>query len=834
MPPAVSKLRKNLHEPDRLLAEVRGKWRTPGITYLPVRHHSPACAIRVRRWIAAHRPASVLVEGPSSFTPLIPHLVHPECRSPVAFYSYFRDKSNRLGAKTEAQHNPARFAGFYPMCDYSPEMVALRDGHAIGARLRFIDLDYAGKILARGPAPDDEPPRRELLADDPHLAHSRYLKELATRFGCRDFNEVWDHIFEAAFDLDDDAFIDRLLTYCTLARSEYSAEHLRADGTEAREACMAAAICDEADRNRAEGRTGPIVVVTGGFHTVVLSDLVAARPPAPKSIAFAADETASYLIRYSFDQLDALAGYASGMPSPEFYERQWHTEAAAEARTRLIGDWLVAFAQLSRDRQLATPLTTPDAIAALQIARQLAELRGHPWPLREDMLDSIRSCFVKGEIGIEGSPVMALVRDALAGRRIGQLPAGASLPPIVDDFHHHARRLRLAVEQVERRELALELYRNATHRQISRFLHQLDLLGVPFGSFIDGPDFVRGASLERVQELWRVCWSPATDGALIDAAVYGAAVEEAALGKLVEMIDQLEASGQGRNTDAAVSFLVRACRLGLHPRVAFLIPMIDRHIADDPAFASVVAGLSQLDLLGHAREPLEAMDLTELPALALAAYRRACKLLDDLTLCPDEGVDANLRGLRMLREVVVSAHEKNDAGLDTELFLAGLQRMVMAPIGPSQTALVGAAAGILFGEGRMSEEELLRLVAGYLGGVCEAKKITSFLRGLLTTAREVAWQLTSLLRAFDEQLGKWDQATFLAVLPDLRLAFTDLTPREILSVADQVANLHGADSLGDVVATDLEEAEVLLGLRLTDRVREVLKKDGLEAVSKPS
>ena len=446
------------------------------------------------------------------------------------------------------------------------------------------------------------------------------------------------------------------------------------------------------------------------------------------------------------------------------------------------------------------------------------------------MLDGIRTSFVKGEIGVEGAAVMALVRDALAGRRIGNLPAGTALPPIVDDFHHHARRLRLSVEQVERRELSLELYRNVTHRQISRLLHQLDLLSVPFGSFVDGPDFVRSMNLERVQETWRICWSPTTDAALIEAAMHGASVEEAALGKLVEMIDQLEQTGQGRNTDAAVAFLVRACRLGLHRRVGFLVPLIDRHIADDPAFASVVMGLSQLDLLGHAREPLEAMDLTELPALCQAAYTRACKLLDDLTLCPDDSVDANLRGLRMLREVVVAG--RRDGSLDADLFLAGLARMAAAPIGPSQTVLIGAAAGVLFGEGRLVESELLRLVAGYLGGTCEPRKITGFLRGLLATAREVAWQLTELLRAFDDQLGKWDQATFLAVLPDLRLAFTDLTPREILSVADQVAGLHGTDSIGEVLVGDVEEADVLLGLRLTERVRAVLKQDGLsEAIS---
>ena len=41
-------------------------------------------------------------------------------------------------------------------------------------------------------------------------------------------------------------------------------------------------------------------------------------------------------------------------------------------------------------------LSTADEIAALQQARLLAALRGHPGPTREDLLDGVRSCFVKG------------------------------------------------------------------------------------------------------------------------------------------------------------------------------------------------------------------------------------------------------------------------------------------------------------------------------------------------------------------------------------------------------------------------------------------------------
>jgi len=218
------------------------------------------------------------------------------------------------------------------------------------------------------------------------------------------------------------------------------------------------------------------------------------------------------------------------------------------------------------------------------------------------------------------------VAEVLAGNRIGRVPAAAGVPPIVQDFHREARRLKLPVDAVERKELALDLYRDARHRAVSRLLHRLDLLGSPFGVYQNGPDFVRGTGLDRMQEHWRVCWSPGAESALVEAAVFGATVEEAAGAKLRAEASRLEAEGAGRDTAAAVGVLVRACRLGLHRQAAALADLAGRFAAEDPSFVSAVGGLTQLDLLARSRVPLEATHLTALPAVAATAYRRACFL----------------------------------------------------------------------------------------------------------------------------------------------------------------------------------------------------------------
>ena len=43
-------------DPAEFVAALPRKMRTGRVTYFPIRHHSPACAAHLRRWIAANKP----------------------------------------------------------------------------------------------------------------------------------------------------------------------------------------------------------------------------------------------------------------------------------------------------------------------------------------------------------------------------------------------------------------------------------------------------------------------------------------------------------------------------------------------------------------------------------------------------------------------------------------------------------------------------------------------------------------------------------------------------------------------------------------------------------
>ncbi|MEM9192222.1 MAG: hypothetical protein AAGF12_23820, partial [Myxococcota bacterium] len=124
------------------------------ITFLGVRHHSPACAGLVRTFIREQRPSHILIEGPADMNPRLDELALPH-RLPIAIFSFFqRDGDNtehRADDRTGDAHGaadltadpapdetsepdevsepaptlPRQLSSWAPFCDYSPEWVAL-------------------------------------------------------------------------------------------------------------------------------------------------------------------------------------------------------------------------------------------------------------------------------------------------------------------------------------------------------------------------------------------------------------------------------------------------------------------------------------------------------------------------------------------------------------------------------------------------------------------------------------------------------------------------------------------------------------------------------------
>jgi hypothetical protein len=764
------------------------------VVYLPVRHHSPACAHHVRVVLEQVRPSHVLIEGPRDASALIPFLQDPAARPPLAIYTTY----TRPVPDAPDEHR----ASYYPLCDYSPEWVALRTAAQLGAAVRFIDLSFPEMVEAGRTQPADH---ADSLQEESRLSHNAFLLAAARRAGARDADDLWDHLFEANYRRRSaQEFFHGVLTYCACARATDGASADQRDDL-AREACMAAQVAELATQGTR------IVVVTGGYHTVALPST---RPRSPRAVKLRRPQDAGVtLMRYNFEQLDRLNGYASGMPSPGFYQRAWDGEDPV--------DTLVELARALRgERGEPSP---SEAIVAVQQLRQLSALRGHAQPTREDLLDVARSVYVKGSLEIEGVRVLAAARKLFAGERVGDVPAAAGRPPIVLDFEAQADAMKLARTGVEDRDVVLDLYRSRAHRRVSRLLHQLAVLQVPFASKLRGPDFVAARDQDRIQEAWCYRWSPATEGSLIEASKWGAALLEATAACLLSGLVEVE-RGDAR-ADHAAQLLVEAARCGLHRHVSDFARRTGRLVAGDADFVSVVLAAARLALVDAACEPLELHGDEDLAALARRALERALYLLPQLARTAESDEAAALDALKTLRELSASLGEQ-DAERAHLLQLLG----ELCNDGSANAVCAGAAAGLLHGDGAYDGERIGRLLSGRLvgkrdGGVDGAR----FLRGVLATDRSASWQNGALVAAIDAVIRDSGEDAFHAMLPHLRLAFAELSPRETDRVAGLVGELHAGRRPKTVVSREWSEQDQVLAQRVDAAVRAQLAEDGLLA-----
>jgi hypothetical protein len=800
---------------------------TDELVVVPVRHHSPACALHVRRLVAEHRPSVVLVEGPPAFDELVPLLTHDEAVMPLAVYTW---------AVTGKGPEAVRSAGYYPFCDYSPELVALRAAAEAGVPARFVDLEYAEMSSI-----DAAPPEGVSLLQERHLDHSRTLSLLAERIGARDHEDLWEHLFEAdAFEVDSAEHLARVTGYCLLARADADPDDLERDGTLAREAAMGRLIGEAVDAR--QPGDGPVLAVLGGFHAVVMPDLLATRRAARRSRTTRTTRPATRgaratdgqaLVRYGFERLERLNGYSSGMTAPAWHQRVWELHAAGRggrrARDDLALQVLLDVAGRLRDRrrgkgaarraaaEVAVP--TPTLAAAHEQLRLLAALRERPVPLRTDVVDAVTGAFVKGDADTEGARVRRALHDELVGDRIGAVPPGTGTPPLVTDTLARLRRARLTVDDTEQRTAALDIYRNPDHRATSRLLHGISHLGVPFALRVAGPDFVRGLGLDRLQERWTYAWSPATEGLLAERAMLGSTLPEAVANAYATQLEAFAQSSERRSASAAASLVTQACVLGLHDRVAGAVDVASAAVGEDVDFVSVVAATMQLASLWESREPLEAKGIETVPALVRTAFDRSIYCGGELPTTGD--LRAAVLALVQLRELLVGAA---GADLDEAPYWALVERLA----GEHPSSLVrGGAQGLRYAAGRIDAAGLGRATAGHLAGARDASDAVGYAQGLLLTARESAWQDTELMPQLDALLGGWDEATFVAHLPDLRLAFADLTPRETDRVAALLASLHGLEGLGPLQTRAVDEAAVAHHLSVSAQVADLLRADRL-------
>lgn len=788
-----------------------------GLYLVPVRHHSPACALAVAALVRAVRPAAVLIEGPEEYTSLVGALQDPATVPPVAVLSI-------------ARSGPTTSSAFYPLAEFSPEWVALRAAGEASVPAAFIDRPWTVTADAV------EEHLTRTLQEERYLADSRTLAEIARREHCRDHDELWEQLIELR-PRDDLADWRRtchdVLVWSALARLDYEPEVLAAEGSLDREARMAARV-----REWRERVDGPVVVVTGGFHTLALVEALTGAPEGEEVRALepaggygppAPEDAAAWLIRYDFARLDALRGYGAGMPSPGFHQRMWRWLTAPDpaGADQVTAELLVDVARQVHGAGAYDRTGTAATAAALEQAMRLAHLRGRPWPGRTDVLDAITSCFVD-----DSGPDAALreaVDHAFGGHALGEVPPGTAAPPVVAEARRTAERLRLVVTDSLPRTTATDPVRSPGQRERSRFLALMEFLGTGFSRRLGGPDLVRGQGLGLLQEQWQYAWTPMVEARLIDLAHQGGTLLDIAEATILAAEHALDTSPERRSAAGAVQVLAQAAVIGLGSRLRPLVALVGSHLDVDPSLGSVVGAAHRTLALWRARTALGLDDATDgaepigdalLRLLHEAVPAAAYLVLGGARPAPDDeerAVAALVAVHDLLREL--------DGVLDVTALAQALDRARLDP--DTSPGVRGALVALGVVDGVVGDDELSAQLVAHLGTGADVEVSVRFLAGVMTAAPDLLLHTPALVDAVGGALTRMSDEAFLAALPELRRSFARLRPTETAQLAEHVAGPAGG--LVDVRHSDLTEADLAEGVALEQTLSRSLADEALLA-----
>lgn len=878
--------------PPRLLNALQQQTRLnqQGIYFLPIRHHSPACAFATLHALQALQPSHILIEAPSSFQPLLADLQHPDSQPPLAILGQTQlpISPSKNDSNTENSDTLYRSA-YFPFCDYSPEWVALRYGNTLNADIRFIDLPWAMQALheqqQEQPQDSEQTWQAHSLQQERYLAHSEYLKALAQKLHCRNHDEVWEHLFELSGQAvwqDWHNFFDDILAWCAMSRLDYEPEVLATEGSLVREASMLEHIV----QCLASRKTGQnLCILTGGFHTLALieqlGEFVAEQSQQPKnpkqqplvqqhwqqllkSVQTANSKDEAWLIRYSFDRLDRLNGYASGMPSPAFYQACWQdmlatldfypntkpidnnppptkptTEATKEIinRQRLAIGILSDFSAQLRERQIAQSSFISVKNASEQ-AILLSQLREHRLIGRFDIMDACQSSFIKGSDNDGQQAFWQTLHELLGGNALGNIVASDKTPPLLAQVYHLAKTYRFKLEDTLPKRTKLDVLRNKKHRLRSQFLHLLQFLSVGFAKKISGADFLQGGSLSLLFEEWEYAWTPMVEARLIELSETGADIYAVAVARLLAIKAEFYQQGQGQSAKSAVQLLVQASLMGLHRQSSSLFAEVEQFLPNDPELASVIGCGQQLVYLWTGRAFLDvARHTSEQALLNLMAkvVPTALFLLEQRQTPNDDQVHATLDSVLALHSFIKQLSpilQDNDGRLLAD-FYQSLQRLLVS--WQAIDLLVGAVTALQFADGKLSETELTALLSQHFGLGVEPERAVNYLSGMMTSVPALFLRYPSLGEWLNNLVKSWQPETFIALLPDLRLAFTRLKPMETDKFAEQIAKLNGVSNT-DVVshAMSVNESQLYEGIALNQKIHEFVNEQGLADWLMPS
>lgn len=736
-----------------------------GVNFFGIRHLSPAGGFYLERFLDEIRPECVLIEAPCDFEDTLSDIIRAETKPPFAILAY----TNSAPIRTI----------LYPFAEYSPEYRAILWARKNGVPVRFTDLPSETFLALYLPNEDAEESESESAEKEREMS---VYEKLDIQSGEGSHETFWERAIEHCADFSgyhEGANLFGAEIRGLSSKSDDEAEELRL-----REIYMRSVI-----RKAVKDGFAPekIVVVTGSYHVEGLRSWEDEEmlPEFPKT------ECLHTLMPYSYYRLSTRSGYVAGNKAPAYYELIWDGFNQGDP-LYAANAYLTKIAAFQRANGFAA--SSAQVIEALRLAYSLAAMRGGKTPVLRDLRDAAETCIGEGSF----AAISTAAADTEIGTKIGELPEGVSRTSIQDDFYRQLKELKLdKYRTITAQDLKLDLRENrrassekSAFLDLNRsfFLHKLRVLDI---GFADKQNISQDNATWA--EAWVLRWSPEAEIRLVESALRGDTVELAASFALKE-----------RTENAAMSDIAEviedAFLCGMSSALDYAVTSLQAVAVDAISFEELAKTAFRLsNIIGYG--DIRKVDSSALEPILKQLYYRACLIAEDACICDDTAAKSIAEAFNLLNSTELARDF-----LNTEDWVSALNNAARRD--DLNTTLSGLAAAILLERSQMTNEELKTEVLRRLSRGVPAELGAGWFEGLTMKNRYGLIARLSLWESLDEYISSLDDEEFKRALVFLRRAFSDFSPAEKDSIAENLGEIWGLNGaqVSEIVNAQLDTA----------------------------
>jgi hypothetical protein len=755
-----------------------------------IRHHGPGSAKSLLKALKSFQPDIVLIEGPPDADKMIPFVADGDLKPPVALLVY----------NPKALHQ----AAYFPFADFSPEWQAMKYALKEKISVQFMDLPHFHHFHLDGTENEDsqqqilfevekskelsEAEKEQLLIARDPLA---YIAQMA---GYTDSERWWEIHMESQENTEE--IFDAVLELMGAVRQRLNAPEPQREMM--REAYMRKVI-----RKAISDKFERIAVVCGAYHSPVLQDLKNYPLKTDNAILKGLKKvnTQTTWIPWTYQRISTMSGYGAGVVSPAWYKLLFHRRKDATIR------WMSQLAKMLRNEGIDA--SSAHAIEAVRLAETLATIRHLPLPGMDELKEAAVTIFGGGN----EAPVQLIEEKMIIGDAMGKVPSSIPKLPLQDDLDKKIKSLHLTkYVQTEIfkwiKEAAKEENSRTTPRgglnireemdlKQSHFLHQLNILGIDFGTKFKDTRAQRKGSFK---EFWKLKWKVGFAMKIIEAGMWGSTVYSASSNFVIKKCEKVE------NLLDLMDLVENTLFSGLTEVIPVLVHRL-KNIAsitkDTHQLMNALPKMVDVWKYGDTRG-------TDTAAIEQVIYSIVPRIFIGLpSTCVSINEEAAKGLFDLLKETNRALSILNDETLADEW------EQVLLHISEAHHVhgiLAGACSRILLDKRVISTEKAADHMSYFLSLGNEAADAANWIEGFLSGSGLVIIHEPKIWNILDNWVERLDMDTLMGILPLLRRTFSAFSVPErqkMLELAKR-GQLAITEYAGDGMDYDKERGEQVL------------------------